>query len=72
MHACIHTHTPIHIQSEFLSDEQLNEIQEAFRVFDKKGENQISGNDLVMVFQALNCNVNQAEIAEYMEVCMHT
>jgi len=34
-------------QAEFLSDEQLTEIQDAFKLFDKKGENQINGNDLV-------------------------
>uniref|UniRef100_A0A7S0VN04 EF-hand domain-containing protein n=1 Tax=Hemiselmis tepida TaxID=464990 RepID=A0A7S0VN04_9CRYP len=54
--------------ADILSDEQLNEIQDAFRLFDKKGENQISGNDLITVFQALKCNVSQAEMTEYMEV----
>ncbi len=37
-------------------------------MFDKKGENQIGGSDLIMVFQALNCNVSQAEMTEYLEV----
>jgi len=54
--------------AEFLSDEQLTEIQDAFKLFDKKGENQINGNDLVTVFQSLKCNVSQAEMTDYMQV----
>eukprot|EP00281_Chroomonas_sp_CCMP1168_P019995 CAMPEP_0206233132 /NCGR_PEP_ID=MMETSP0047_2-20121206/11810_1 /ASSEMBLY_ACC=CAM_ASM_000192 /TAXON_ID=195065 /ORGANISM="Chroomonas mesostigmatica_cf, Strain CCMP1168" /LENGTH=167 /DNA_ID=CAMNT_0053656963 /DNA_START=152 /DNA_END=651 /DNA_ORIENTATION=+ len=54
--------------AEFLSDEQINDVQEAFRLFDKKGENQISGNDMTMVFQALNCNVSMSEMSDYMQI----
>mmetsp|Transcript_14237 Transcript_14237/g.22136 ORF Transcript_14237/g.22136 Transcript_14237/m.22136 type:complete len:176 (-) Transcript_14237:47-574(-) len=54
--------------TEFLSEEQLAQIQEVVSVFDKKGEHTIPAADLTIVFQALSCNVSNEEVKEYLTV----
>ena len=42
-------------QDEFLQDEEKMQILEVWKVFDKKGENQVNAADLPTIFQVSAC-----------------
>mmetsp|Transcript_10624 Transcript_10624/g.21260 ORF Transcript_10624/g.21260 Transcript_10624/m.21260 type:complete len:174 (-) Transcript_10624:46-567(-) len=54
--------------AEYLSEDEIAQIQEVFAVFDKKGDKVMPASDLTTLFQALHCNVSNAEITEYLQV----
>ncbi len=58
--------------AEYLSEEELAKIQEAFTVFDKKNDKTMPTADLTTLFQALHCNISQEETREYIQVSTHT
>jgi len=49
-----------------LSEEQIQDMKEAFRLFDKTGRDQISTSDLGTVMRSLGQNPTEAELAELM------
>jgi len=49
-----------------LSEEQIQDMKEAFRLFDKTGRDQISTGDLGTVMRSLGQNPTEAELAELM------
>ena len=47
-----------------LTDDQIDELKEAFSVFDKNGDGEISMNELETVMRALGQNPTEAELIE--------
>lgn len=47
-----------------LTDDQIAELKEAFSVFDKNGDGQISSNELESVMRSLGQNPTEAELLE--------
>jgi Ca2+-binding EF-hand superfamily protein len=56
------------VQTELLSEEQLAEVREVIKVYDKKGDGQLPASELAIIFQALSCNVSNEEVNEYLKV----
>jgi len=56
------------LQTELLTEEQAAEIREVIKMYDKKGDGSVSSGDVAIVFQALNCNVSNEEVNEFLKV----